>query len=837
MTPSWRLRGRLRRAAIALAVASCFAAPAVLANPTGASVANGQVNIHQQGNLLQITNSPNAIINWQGFSIGASEITRFLQQSASSAVLNRVIGQNPSAILGALQSNGRVFLINPNGIVFGANAQIDVAGLVASTLQLSDADFLGGKLKFTEVAGAGSVVNEGAITTPSGGQVYLVGASVENKGLIKSPQGEVVLAAGNRVELVSPGTPNLRVEVTAPDNEAVNMGSIVADAGRVGIYAGLINHSGTIRADSAQLTEDGRVVLKATQSATLEAGSLTTANGPNGGSVTVESGDTTLVAGTIEAKGSEGKGGTVEVLGNKVGLIGSASVDVSGETGGGVVLVGGDFQGKNPDVQNAFRTYVGPNTMITADAVVSGDGGKVIVWSDDTTRYYGNISARGGANDGDGGFAEVSGKEVLIYRGEADLSASGGSFGTLLLDPRDIKIEAAGLDDNQLNANVPAGQSAWQILFADSGAADFTLTSATVSGASANVVLQAQRDIEVNAPVSMTNAGVGFIAQAGEDIRINASLTTQGGDIQLEADSPHSPSGGGDGVGQVRIDAAVSTRGGGATGGLITLIGGGDKSNGGFDLRNDVLAGTGGIQLSLSAAGSLDFGIGAPGATQLSSQDIARLQTAGALVMGRATTGGSDGLGLNAQTLTVNSITNSTAGPIPLSPQSGSSFQLIAGAGGITLDRAITAFQDVAITTLGTVNVNNTINTTAGNDNLTINAGNVVLGPSGLIDVGTGVCSLNGGLCPGFSGPSGSSGLPPVVEPQFVRAENVLVSSTDQAVTPPAAISSGTEDTEEEKSDTAKKPVCTGGGTSQGATGAAAGVSSGGRRCTSRGCS
>ncbi len=245
------LRHRLRRAAIAVAVASCFGAPAVLANPTGPAVANGQASFHQQGNLLQITNSPNAIINWQSFSIGANELTRFVQQSASSAVLNRVMGQDPSAILGALQSNGRVVLINPNGIVFGAGAQVDVAGLVASSLNLSDQDFLGGKLKFSETPGAGSVVNEGAITTPSGGAVYLVGASVENKGLIRSPQGEVMLAAGKSVELVDPGTPNLRVEITAPANQVVNLGEVAADAGRVGIYAGLIRQGGTIQANSA----------------------------------------------------------------------------------------------------------------------------------------------------------------------------------------------------------------------------------------------------------------------------------------------------------------------------------------------------------------------------------------------------------------------------------------------------------------------------------------------------------------------------------------------------------------------------------------------------------
>src|SRR3970282_1565707 len=109
-------------------------------------------------------------------------------------------------------------------------------------------------------------------------QVYLVGPAVTNSGAITSPNGEVILAAGNSVELVDPGTPNLRVEISAPDNEARNLGTVVADAGRVGIYAGLINHSGTIRADSA-VSEGGRIVLKATKSATLEAGSVNTAHG------------------------------------------------------------------------------------------------------------------------------------------------------------------------------------------------------------------------------------------------------------------------------------------------------------------------------------------------------------------------------------------------------------------------------------------------------------------------------------------------------------------------------------------------------------------------------
>ncbi len=348
-------KSHLNRRLIALAVASCFAAGLAFANPTAPTVVNGSASILQSGNLLQITNSPNAIINWGSFSIGAAEITRFIQQSQASAVLNRVIGQDPSSILGALQSNGRVFLINPNGILFGAGAQIDVAGLVASSLNLSNADFLAGRLRFTEVPGAGSLLNQGNITTQQGGNVYLVAPNITNSGIITSPKGEVVLAAGKSVELVNPGTPNLRVEITAPDNEARNLGQIVADSGRIGIYAGLINHSGTIRADSVVVGENGQILLKATKDVTLEAGSVTSANGPSGGAISIEAQDGLLrTTGTIQANGLgsppseggvaatadgvvEGKGGTIAINAAWAGLGGTISAD--GATQGGTIDV------------------------------------------------------------------------------------------------------------------------------------------------------------------------------------------------------------------------------------------------------------------------------------------------------------------------------------------------------------------------------------------------------------------------------------------------------------------------------------------------------------------
>src|SRR5512147_412544 len=160
---SRRNRAGLNRKLISFAVASCFAADLALANPVGPSVVSGTAGFATAGSALTVTNSPNAIINWQGFSIGAGEITRFQQQSAASAVLNRVVGQDPSAILGTLSSNGRVFLVNPNGILFGQGARVDVAGLVATTLNLANSDFLAGRLNFEAGAVAGSIVNQGEI--------------------------------------------------------------------------------------------------------------------------------------------------------------------------------------------------------------------------------------------------------------------------------------------------------------------------------------------------------------------------------------------------------------------------------------------------------------------------------------------------------------------------------------------------------------------------------------------------------------------------------------------------------------------------------------------------
>lgn len=486
----------LRRRGLPLLLAACFGAPQ--AAPVSPQVVAGQATFSQQGNVFSITNTPNTIINWQSFSVGAGEVTRFVQQSSASAVLNRILGQDPSRIFGALQSNGRVFLINPNGVMFGRDSRVDVAGLVASSLNLSNSDFLAGRNNFTAVAGAGAVSNAGSIATPFGGQVYLVAPNVNNSGIITSPQGEVMLAAGHAVQLVEAGNPSVHVVVSAPDNSALNLGQVIAQGGRIGIYGALVGQRGRLNADSAVVGENGKIVLRASRDTLLEAGSVTSATGA-------------------------GQGGEVAVLGRRVALTGDARIDASGQTGGGTVLVGGDYQGRNAAVQNAETTVVGAGAGVRADAVARGDGGKIVVWADGATSMAGRLSARGGTDGGDGGLAEASGKQFLDFRGTADLRAPRGKIGTLLLDPNDISIAAGG--DTYIGQN---GGDPFVFEGINTPAMLTPLTITNQLGLSDVRVLTNTGSITVLSPVTWSNAS-GLTLSAATGITLNAQVTNTGG--------------------------------------------------------------------------------------------------------------------------------------------------------------------------------------------------------------------------------------------------------------------------------------------------------------------
>ncbi|MDO9535548.1 MAG: filamentous hemagglutinin N-terminal domain-containing protein, partial [Bacillota bacterium] len=300
--------------------------------PTGPQVAVGAASFNQIGNNLTIANTPGAIIDWNAFFIGAAESVRFQQQHSLSSVLNRVTGGDASRILGELSSNGRVWLINPNGILFGPRSRVDVNGLIASTLNVSNADFLAGRMNFVAGNQAGKLDNAGTLNAAN--NIYLIAPDIENSGIIRSAQGEVLLAAGREVSLVDAAHPDIQVVVSAPDDKAVNLGELVA--GKISVFGALVQHKGKANADRVEVDDHGRIVFRA-------------------------SGDTLIEGGTATATHANGQGGRIEVLGNSVAVTGEALIDASGTTGGGTILVGGDFQGKNPDIPNSTITYFGPD--------------------------------------------------------------------------------------------------------------------------------------------------------------------------------------------------------------------------------------------------------------------------------------------------------------------------------------------------------------------------------------------------------------------------------------------------------------------------------------------
>jgi len=303
-----------------LAIAACFVSADVFALPAGAQVVNGTATLNQVGNVLTVTNSNGAIINWQQFNIDAGQTARFIQPSASSSVLNRVLAADPSVILGNLTSNGRIWLVNPAGIFVGQGARIDAAAFVASTLNVSNADFLANRMKFDAGAGmAGNVVNQGTITTPMGGSVYLIGSQVSNEGIITTPEGETILAAGSKVELIDSATPGVKVEITGAEGNATNLGEITAEAGRIGIAGVAVKNSGKLNASSV-VSEGGRIFLRATKKIELTESSKVGADGTAGGNVSAIVSENGQISGELKARGEisaqgdgrAGSGGFVE---------------------------------------------------------------------------------------------------------------------------------------------------------------------------------------------------------------------------------------------------------------------------------------------------------------------------------------------------------------------------------------------------------------------------------------------------------------------------------------------------------------------------------------------
>jgi filamentous hemagglutinin family protein len=516
----------------------------VYALPGGGVVAAGEATITGDANNMTISQATaNTVINWQSFNIAQGQTVQFVQPGASSVALNRVLGSDPSSIFGTLSANGQVFLVNPNGVLFGQGASVNVGGLVASTLNISDSQFMAGDYTFAG-NGTGTVLNQGTINA-NGGYVALLGAHVSNEGVIMANLGTVALAAGNAMTLDMAGDGLLNVTVSE------------------GAVDALVENGGLIRADGGQVLMTGRgagSLLKTVVNNTgvIEAQSFENRNGI----IRLLGGDngTVLVGGTLDASGlSAGQsGGTVHVLGHQVAL-NDARINTSGDAGGGTVLIGGDYQGKNAAVQNASATYMSANSSISADAITTGNGGKVILWGDNSTRAYGSISARGGAQSGDGGLIETSGGWLDVSGIKVNTSAAHGQFGMWLLDPADITISSAATSGATSTGNVFApdsGVNAANINVGDlvtalggsnitvttqntgasgTGSGDITVQDAVSWTAATTLTLDADRDVNVNLGADITGTDGSLVTTAKRDINVNAAITTTTGNLSFTA--------------------------------------------------------------------------------------------------------------------------------------------------------------------------------------------------------------------------------------------------------------------------------------------------------------
>ena len=462
-----------------------FAVASAFAGPNGAHVVGGAATVQGQGtgNVVVNQSSQNAIINWQTFNIGSGETTKILMPNSSSTQLDRVTGgQGPSQILGTLYSNGKIFLVNPDGILFGMGASINVGSLLATTNNITNKNFMAGRYKFTIPGNPNaSIVNMGSITAQTGGFAALVAPGVRNTGTITAKLGTIALASGNAFTLDMYGDNLITLGLTDSISSQVvdvatgqplkslvsNEGKLKANGGTVTLTAAaaravvdsVINNSGVIEANSIG-SHNGMIVLGAATAATKPPGSPT---------------QTVTVSGKLSAKGKRKgtTGGTIIVTGENIAVSG-ASINASGKAGGGTVLIGGDWGGGHPNTSlvsgnasAALQPYAVPNsstvsidaaTMIDASATATGNGGKVIVWANQATTFLGTILAKGGAQSGNGGFVETSGGDARPSTAAVNTSAPNGKTGTWLLDPTDLTIDASGRR-NDLERTSPATTS------------------------------------------------------------------------------------------------------------------------------------------------------------------------------------------------------------------------------------------------------------------------------------------------------------------------------------------------------------------------------------------
>lgn len=457
--------------------------------PVGGTIVSGQAGIlaNDPASTVIVQQSSKAIINWQSFSVGAGNTVSFQQPDSKAITLNRVTGSGASAIDGNILANGQVWLVNRDGLLFGQGSQIQVGGLLATTSDIRDADFLSGRYDFGLASGNpdAAVVNQGSVKAATGGSVLLSGNRVANQGMIQARLGKVVLGGASTFSVSFDGDKLLQYQVGArsPGQDGAdapalvsNSGTIRAEGGTVlmtaraarGVIDNVVNTSGIIQATSVSL-QNGEVVLDA----------------GDGGAV---------VTGTVDVSGTKAgeSGGVIAVKGESLQVGNGAQLDASGDAKGGTIKIGSDPH--DSESGSASRVVVVGQASISANAA-SGNGGTIAIVSADQTDVAASLSARGKIA---GGTVETSG-QVLRVSQSARIDTAGpvGATGLWLLDPTDVSIDAA------MAANIISNLG------------------------STNVSVTATHDINVNAPIVYDSAN-SLALLAGHDLFISNPVLNRG---------------------------------------------------------------------------------------------------------------------------------------------------------------------------------------------------------------------------------------------------------------------------------------------------------------------
>ncbi len=486
---------------MALALVSPSLSGQALANPAGGAVTTGSATIGASPTKTTVDQkSEDVVINWSSFSIGNGQTTQFVQPNASAIAVNRIGGASASQIMGTLDANGRVVLINGNGMLFGKNAQVNVGSLIATSTDGSDSDLLAGKFAKAGNQNA-SIVNRGSITAASGGTVALVAPNVTNAGTVQAKLGSVSLGGANAftvdfagdglVSFAAQGDVNGKASAT---NTGRLSGATVTMTARAaeGLATGVVNVSGFIQAQTAQQI---------------------------GGTIVLDAGD----------------GGSIALT--------KATLDASGVNGGGSVTIGG---------WNQASIVADSRSVIEASASTSGNGGHVSAIAS-FNQFGAHVTAQGGSRSGNGGSVETSGDVVGLEGARVDTLAAFGKTGNWLIDPYTVTISNApstGGDsfpstssDSNINVNdLVAALATTNVTIAAHGdptgtalgsdACGFCNGSASIGSSSASLGPNTS-DITVLVPISWSAPTVLSLG-ASDTISINAPITIgHGGGLVL----------------------------------------------------------------------------------------------------------------------------------------------------------------------------------------------------------------------------------------------------------------------------------------------------------------